>query len=454
MKKHKIFSVLTGVIILSSFALEITGCSADDDDDDISTNSTADLKYLSIANAKSLYISAGSSARAARDANSTTNKIFKITEDGYTQEVTYLDEDEKEITIAQQPVAIYPINDDYLLVGFGYSDYINTWYLVRKSDGAAFDMKNAGNVETNRFSDFKNPSLFLTDKSNNLYYLVYPDNNSSRKTVVKVNLAGIDSLASSEVVPSTDIVENFAVTGAGNIIYGGYLASDYSNRMYRIRKANGSLYNISNVAAYWVGLDDNIYYFSSDLTDYKYDSETGYGFPIKKIVVDENYTVSEDIYGYFGESNVNLYQANSYKLKLKDRILIINASSGNSNTPIYEVYNVTGTPRVVTLESLTLKSITTVGSTENFYYIAGTDSSNSTIFIKVDATTDKYTHLLAQNDYDVYSFAASEADGITFNALRMSDGKKIIGKVGVNGGDVTVIDEESDVQISYLQRVN
>lgn len=36
----------------------------------------------------------------------------------------------------------------------------------------------------------------------------------------------------------------------------------------------------------------------------------------------------------------------------------------------------------------------------------------------------------------------------------MSDGKKIIGKVGIDGGDVTIIDEESDVEITYLQRIN
>ena len=55
---------------------------------------------------------------------------------------------------------------------------------------------------------------------------------------------------------------------------------------------------------------------------------------------------------------------------------------------------------------------------------------------------------------NVFSFTASETDGITFNALRMSDGKKIIGKVGIDGGDVTIIDEESDVEITYLERIN
>ena len=121
---------------------------------------------------------------------------------------------------------------------------------------------------------------------------------------------------------------------------------------------------------------------------------------------------------------------------------------------IFEVYNETNNPRVVSLVNLEFNTISSVISTENFYYIAGTDSKNNTFLIKVDPTTDEYTNLLPQNDYDVFSFTASESDGIVFNALRMNDGKKIIGKVGINGGDVTIIDEESDVEISYLKRIN
>lgn len=36
----------------------------------------------------------------------------------------------------------------------------------------------------------------------------------------------------------------------------------------------------------------------------------------------------------------------------------------------------------------------------------------------------------------------------------MSDGKKVIGKVGINGGAVTILDEESNAKISYLERIN
>ena len=94
--------------------------------------------------------------------------------------------------------------------------------------------------------------------------------------------------------------------------------------------------------------------------------------------------------------------------------------------------------------------------TENFYYIFGRDSSNNQKIVKVNPANNSYEILLNtfNSDYgEIYSFSPSEEEGITFNALRMSDGKKIIGSVGINGGSVSLLDEERNVEISYLQRV-
>ena len=448
MKKR---NLLLAVLMQASLLMNFTACS--DDDKEEYSSEISNLKFLSIENAKNLYISTDNTAgRAASD----TKKIFKITEDGYTEEVKYLDEDNKEVSLWYQPCAIQPVNDEYVFVGFGYGgDSISNSYLVRKTDGAVFSLANAGNPDEISIS-YKNEKLLKTDKNNNLYFLTYDySSGSSIQKVVKVNLSGIDSLSATTVSASTDNVNIFDVDWNGNVIYNGYLASGSSNRVNRLKKANGGLVNLSENWAYWIGLDGNIYYESDDYKGDEYDSETDsytyYGYSINKITVDSSYNVSDDVYGYLGQ-NANFFQSGSYKLELQNEILIIDASSNDSK--IYEVYNETGTPRVVSLGSLSMKSVTDVTSTENYYYIAGTDTSNNTFLGKIDPTDDSYTNLLLQNDYDVYSFTASETDGIIFNALRLSDGKKVIGKVGINGGDVTMIDEESDVQISYLERIN
>ena len=401
------------------------------------------LKYLDLSNAKSLYISGGSgtSANISASANgSSAKKIFKITDTGHVEEVKYLDANKKEITITAQPVAIEKINDEYIFVGFGINMLnISSGYLVRKSDGAVFDMKNAGMPR-----DTDGKKIFYTDKKNNVYFL---SNHNTTESgwgyfieIVKINLENIETLSSQVVSASTDNVSNFDVDANGNLIYSCNLKSDRSQYFTRIRKHNGGLKNVS-YDKYWIGLDGCIYCRNSPCSSI-----------IKKISIDAEGNVSESDYGTNTEINFN----SSYKLVLKNRILMVIRSDHGYGEQYYvfEVYNPTSNPRVFTLSGLTLNSITAVNSTENFYYIAGTDNSSNTILIKVNPEDDSWTNLLPDNNYEVYTFTASETDGITFNALRMSDGKKIIGKVGINGGAVTVIDEESNAQISYLERIN
>lgn len=400
------------------------------------------LKFLDIKNAQNLYIgTSNTGTRSAGDA-ATTQKLFKITEDGYVEEVKYLDENKKEITISQQPTVIQNVNDEYVFVGFGWSSY-----LVRKTDGAVFDMTKAGYPEE-IYNDFKNSQRIKTDRKNNMYFVTrdYSNTNASCR-IVKVNLNGIDALNSSFVSASTDYVDVFDVDWNGNLIYDGYSVSDSSHRLLRVRKSNGGLLNLSDVGAFWIGLDGNIYYSSNNHEEYK-NSENGeesYGYPIKKITIDLSSGDKEEIYGYIDDV---FWNYGSFKINVKDKIYLIRDSL------ISEVCNSNNSPRKVSLTSLQLKSVTAVTSSENYYYISGLTSTNETVLLKINPDNDSFVHILPENDFDVFSFTASETDGITFNALRMSDGKKIIGKVGIDGGDVTIIDEESDVEITYLERIN
>lgn len=145
-----------------------------------------------------------------------------------------------------------------------------------------------------------------------------------------------------------------------------------------------------------------------------------------------------------------VYFEYDYTKVVKQHRIYIISSSGE----ICEVYNQSGNPRKVSLAGLEIKTVLDVVSSEHYYYIAGSDKNNNTFLVKINPVDDSYKHLLPLNDYDVYAFTASESDGVIFNALRMSDGKKVIGKVGINGGKITMIDEESNVQVTYLERIN
>lgn len=485
----KTISAFAGILAMALSLAVFGACSNEAGENDASnallllaaaSNSSSNLKYLNITNAKNLYITGGSSVSssaangisAAASNSPSKRKIFKITESGYKEEVKYLDANKNEISIRQnEPVAIENVNDQYVYVGFGYDTLnIKSSYLVRKTDGAVFDISKAGHPRISDTGVFKNNKVLKTDKKNNLYFMYHFYKDSREKIkIIKVNLGGIDSLEAADASPSTDNVSSFDVDWNGNIIYAGSIPdnSNYASIFYRVKKANGGITNLSNINAYWIGLDGNIYYSSSNESERKspqpeWDPDTGtslysgeYGYPIKKICIDENFNMSDEILGYFKVSNssypYDIYLSSycSYKIEIKNKIIIINSSPS-----ICEVYNQAGAPRLVSLNGLTIKSVAAVASTENFYYLAAKDSSNNMFLIKVNPETDAWTNLLPQNEYDVFAFTASEADGITFNALRMSDGKKIIGKVGINGGAVSVIDEESDTQILCLERIN
>lgn len=393
------------------------------------------LSKLGISDAKSLYISTSSTSRSVRAISSGPQKLFKITTDGYIEEVKYLDDNGNEITNTEQPVAIYPVNNDYIIVCFGIDDNnITSAYLVRNVDGAVFDMKLAG-LPSQTINNFKNTKAVFTDSNNNFYYssLIKGYNNCPNQ-VVKVNLLDPTKLASSIYSPSTDCVEYFDIDNKGNMIYVGRLLSEISGTrsIYRIKKANGGLFNMDTFNAIWIGPDGNMYYCDTNTSS------------IHKVTIDSNYNVSVEDYGTgFICSYI------SYKVDFSDKVYLI-SESGTIN----EVYNIAGTPRVVSLSGLTIKHVANVISSTNYYFIAGSNTSNQTFLIKINPDTDSYTNILPQNDYDVYSFIASETDGIIFNALRMSDGKKVIGKVGIDGTNLKIIDEESDATISYLERIN
>ena len=59
------------------------------------------LAIIDIANATNLFIAPGSNSRSAR--NNETNKVLKITDDGFIQEVSYYDDDGNEITDINVP---------------------------------------------------------------------------------------------------------------------------------------------------------------------------------------------------------------------------------------------------------------------------------------------------------------------------------------------------------------
>ena len=74
--------------------------------------------------------------------------------------------------------------------------------------------------------------------------------------------------------------------------------------------------------------------------------------------------------------------------------------------------------------------------------------------MKVEPGVDTVTTLLPQAGvyYDIFKMVVSPDGVVTFNALRMSDGIKVLGEVEADG-NVNILDESLNVQVVTLERV-
>jgi len=426
---------------------------------------TQKIAKINIVGAESLFISGGTANGSAsavslnNESNTNASTLFEITSDGYVQAVTYTDENGNPVTIQNQPVGVYNVNADYVMVVFGTNTYNpQDAYLVRKTDGAVYEttpindnggpgMGGMAPVPIQNY--FKNSSPVMADGNNDIYFYgnrASTGNGGMSNTVYKIiNPATTPSIE--DYIPTTDTVRTFTIDVSGNILYSGNLASDNSSQIDRIKTLNSALDNFSpDNETYWQAADGNVYYLNHDNTN---------GYQIKKVTVDSSFNVIDTNYGPSDNTDDALWFTpwQSYLLNFSNETLIVSTNGGNSGPEkIIEVYNVSHTPFTIDLSS-TFNSITTTTSSNNYYYLAGTDTNNKGVLKKCAVSDNICSDLLTPGQYDVYAMVVSTADEIvTFNALRMSDGAKIIATVD-NSGVVTVLDTSLNTQVTTLVRV-
>ncbi len=220
------------------------------------------LASLNIADAKSLFIAKKTGAakrRVVTAADSTadttitdTTTLFKITNNGYVVEVSYLDSAGDTLrTSVNMPSGLFNVSDTWLTVSF--ED--NSTYLVRKSDGAAFIGNELPSEANNNFS--LAGDAISQDNDGNFYYIT--GNNSE---LVKLTVSDPAHLTVTTCSASGDRVESFVGDKAGNLLYAGEDAGD--NPVARYRHVTGEFENYSG-GYFWTDIDgDSMYYVGSD----------------------------------------------------------------------------------------------------------------------------------------------------------------------------------------------
>ena len=365
--------------------------------------STPSSMKLNINNAKSIFMS--SSNRTSSESENSNQvprpkKIFKYTEDGAVEEVTLTLEDGSKLVEKHEPLSIDSIGG-YVIFTFGPDVILpETCYLDNTSNN---NVHNLGGVKRKcpvpqGFS--RQAKIYLEDS--NLYFR-YADHEEQSYYVQKVNL---EDMSKSMYSPDTADVMNFMVDSFGNMVYTDWVAGEVI-----LRKKDGELYtllsgqNDATASTYWIGLDGNNYIF--DVNNDK----------VYKITIGTDGVVRKTLYK---SSTAIMVNADTEILKLKNNIVFV--TYGNySNITVDDGY---------TFETMNIPfdNITNAKVSNEYVYVSGNEG-----LIKIDLFYDTITEMYNEGTYEIYDFDVTSNDSITFSALRISDGKSVLGEISEDG---------------------
>lgn len=383
------------------------------------------VAQMDISDAQDLIISRGDIASgsfiSAMSYSNQQNTLFKITEQGYVLEVKYYDEEDNEISSQGiQPEAIYNVNSNYIIVVFSASS--NQGYLVRKSDGSVWNLSSIG-VPGSHVSgiNFENYNPVQVDSYNNIYFITMMQNNS---ILYKLDISDPEHIRATPCTPYSDFVVSYCVNPDGHMVY----STSFVNRIFL---SNNRSYNLPNgVFPFWVGLDGDI----------KYSINT----ELHSVDIDTSFNMNDSIIPtpeFFG-----VIASDHYLVKFIDMGISLIIPG------IWEVENPSNTPRHITISEI--NEIKNVAYSNNYYYLAGNNSSQTPLLLRINPQNDQVTTLLPSNgdEYDIYKMTVSLDNNISFCALRMRDSKNVVGQID-SSGKVTIISESGNSEIVELVRI-
>lgn len=429
------------------------------------------LAFLDIADARHLVIGSGSITATGFGPSSRDreNRLFKITDQGFLVEVKYTDSDGNTVVKSSSPIRVEVLDGEWVLVVFGY-DEINPYqaYLVRNTDGAAFEIPRDYLPYPDSYGDYftvvGDVAYYLTSKniSGNLWY-----------SVAKVHLS--ENPTAERVTPSTDALfwygTNFAAGPAGNLVYKAAFQGNVNSIVRRVRYQSGALSSLGKESDYfWTGLDGEIYLTVKEDAD---DLPSEYAhYPVYRIMR-INFSGASHTFDYYGTERLFMSgRLSSESIRVKtDGTERLFMSSGLSRQSIrvktdsrivifmpryifQKFDSVSGEPRVIVGEdALDLTSIDSYAVDKGTLFIAGRNASGPVLFA-VDVESDEYTHSnVLPPGFEVFKISPYGPDELVINALRLQDGRRIVGRLNTTTQAIETIDEEADMVVKNLVRI-
>lgn len=433
-------------ILLSFLSLGLFIACSDSDD---STKSK--IAHMDIGDASTLFI-------APNDINATRGSdympgqkvLFKITTDGVIKQVTYRDDNGKEVTEEYEPGNIIFVDDSpYFFVKF------DGYYIVNKQTGAVYPSLNIeqdeeylpqiGQTVQNGPIKFANEKRIKSDNRGNIYYSDH--HSSGLNTIHKIDVSDINQLTDETLTPENDKVSMYVVSGNGELLYRYYRDGEWYQRL---RTKSGRLIPFQIMGEYsgndflaWRGLDDNIHVFDRRAVSIiKFKGNDDY--EVEDIIVD-----TCTIHGKTPNcihNTVYALRPYPYLIKLSDRYIAFGAEGGALIIDSKDRSLITGE-----IHHVTDMKINDVQYNGSYIYCSGQLNGNYAM-LRIDPYTFESETVIRDNDYEIYSFVVSNDNSIIFNGLRLSDAHNIIASIDPSG-KVSLLQEVSSSTKITLNRL-
>ncbi len=419
------------LILLFTIISLLTGCSVDGEGGDDNPTKYS-ISSIDISGAKAVMISPNTTSinnmLSVARSSSADNIFVKIKSDGTFEKVSVLDKNGNQLDNVF-PSNIYDCNDTYII--FVINEYP---YLTNKITGSTYDLSVVGVPEMLRANggyDGEIRKSIYTDSDNNIYYLY-------NGIVKKIDITNPNAVTAMNYTPDVyyiSSVDDFAVDNSGNIIF------TYQNNFIRytkIKKTNNSLTSLAQPSYLsYTGYDGIIYYQPATTS---MSSASGI---IQKVDIDSGSNITYSNYGNItvpGQTGGQGYRW----LYFEDRIII------TQSTRKTEIYKTGGFPSTKTLSFLSSDTLKILKCSTDYYYVATKQGA----ILKIDpANNDSYTTLINNDEYDYYKMTVTNDDTVLFYALRLSDSKKVIGKIS-SAGTVSIIDDTLTDEVILLEKLN
>jgi len=419
MKKKNILLGLVGLVL--ALFIVIGSCDNGNNNDNNGNNGGnggnkgfLELARMDIEDANTVFI--------APKPETSKDELYKITDNGNVEEVTYYDEEEKEMPMNRIPSAVYSVGTDYIIVWYGFTS--NIGYLTRKSDGAVFSLGNVGEpyVQANIY---RNTPVVQNDDKGNIYYSVL-NSKEIYRTLLKIDVSNPNSLTATKYLPENDVLNYWLITPDSHIVYTYTSKTDNYIGGTRIRKSNGGLITL-NSSLFWINLYGKINYWR-------------WGSDIITVSIDADGSVSETSYS----SNGIDQPGGGFFLKFTNKVIIA------WYTQLFEVENEDKMPCEVNISDI--NDIKLAAQSNTHYYLAGNNSLNKPVLIKINPNNHSSIVLLLPDQYDVYSLSVSADDMVSFAATSMLNGANVIGEISATG-QVKILDTTVNTKITVLERI-